>query len=485
MSQSMHASTASVFPRTSDAIAACPIPSGHPAFFLCLLVFFSCLGLPAEASERSEVMDEITALVDKLAEAKAAPEEGGTGQQAKPPDTTPEKVARTPPPEVEEAPKNLKTSVHGEKGEKAWESVAPLDKAAFFHQQGDLRLAEKTYRSVLESDSSKEDRVRALLEVAEVYRDRGILTRAVEKLETCLREYPESAERPEILFRLGEFYREMDLHRESISMLYRVLNAIVVTGEQDLDAHLRLARRAQFEIARTHLETGDAERAYLLFDRIDLLELNPDDRKTVLYYMTVAALKAGKNNESLRLVQRFVGDYPESEFLPEMLYLEAEVLYRLDRSRAAVESLLRLLETVGEPKEDSSGNWSYWRKKTGNRLANRLYTDGDYLLALRLYQGMVGLKESAAWQLPLIYQIGLCFEKLNMLDRAEQSYAYLLDQIKGLPEDDRDRHLQELADNAGWRLDVLQWRQNLNRSTRDLAYEEGAEAPETELENES
>jgi tetratricopeptide (TPR) repeat protein len=481
----MRAPIASVFPRTSDAIAAFPCPSGHSAFFLCLLAFFFCLGLPAKASERSEVMDEITALVDKLAEAGEAPEEGGTRQPAKPADATPEKPASEAPAEVEEAAEDLKTSVHGEKGEKAWEGVAPLDKAAFFHQQGDLRLAEKTYRSVLESDSSREDRIRALLEMAEVYRDRGILTRAVEKLETCLREYPEIAERPEILFRLGEFYREMDLHRESIAMLYRVLNAIVVTGEQDLDAHLRLARRAQFEIARTHLETGDSERAYLLFDRIDLLELNPDDRKTVLYYKTVAALKAGKNTEGLRLVQRFVNDYPESEFLPEMLYLEAEVLYRLDRSRAAVESLLRLLETVGEPREDSSGDWSYWRKKTGNRLANRLYTDGDYLMALRLYQGMVGLKESAAWQLPIIYQIGLCFEKLNMLDRAEQSYAYLLDQVKGLPGEDRDRHLQELADNAGWRLDVLQWRENLKGSIRDLAYEERAGATETELENES
>ena len=114
----MHASTASVFPRTSDAIAACPIPSGHPAFFLCLLVFFSCLGLPAEASERSEVMDEITALVDKLAEAKAAPEEGGTGQQAKPPDTTTEKVARTPPQRSRKPPRTSKTPSMGKRARK-------------------------------------------------------------------------------------------------------------------------------------------------------------------------------------------------------------------------------------------------------------------------------------------------------------------------------------------------------------------------------
>lgn len=425
---------------------------------------------------RQQILDEINSLVDQLdqpaEEETGDPSSVGEGEADDAIAESGETAAdrRTPDPDkateektAEEAPRT---------GGKTWTGVDPLEKAAFFHQQGDYQLAERTYISVLESNADHEDKIEALTELAEVYRDRGTLARAVDTLETCLRKYPEIAERPETLFRLGQMYREMQLFDESIAMFYRVLNAIVVTGEQNLEKYLRLARLAQFEIARAHYVSGEYDRAYLLFDRIDLLELNPVDRETVLYYMALTALKSGKNKDGLRLVQRFVQKYPKSEYIPEMLYLEAEVLYRLGRVHAAVDSLMRLLETVGIPEEDQSRQWTYWRQQAGNRLANKLYEDGDYLVALRVYQGMVGLDDSTNWQLPIIYQIGLCFEKLGMLDRARESFAYVIQEVQERGEGALPEYLVRLAETASWRQDLLSWRGEINTDLRELVYEE-------------
>lgn len=439
-----------------------------------------------DSGRRQEIMSEINRLVDQLSSPEAGEEEAseeGTAVAGTEDAGAPGGAAGESSGETEESGKT-EEAIAGETGEgegeedlasRRWTGVDPLEKAAFFHQQGDYQLAERTYVSVLESDATREETIRALTELAEVYHDRGTLARAVDTLETCLRKYPEMAERPALLFRLGELYREMQLYEESISMFYRVLNAIVVTGEENLDKYLRLARLAQFEIARAHYVNGEFGRAYLLFDRIDLLELNRTDRETVLYYKALTALKAGKNQEGLQLVRRFVEDYPRSQSLPEMLYLEAEVLYRLGRIYAAVDSLMRLLDTVGEPAEDQSKEWTYWRQQAGNRLANKLYEDGDYLVALRIYQGMVGLSDQADWRLPIIYQIGLCFEKLGMLDRARESFAFLIQEVEKREAEAVPEYLVRLAETASWRQDLLSWRGEINADLRQLVYEREGE----------
>lgn len=439
-----------------------------------------------DTGRRQEIMSEINRLVDQLSSPEGEDEPEGEEEAEEEP-TGEEEVEEAGKVESEEET-GEETGESGEAegameegtgetedeaipGERRWTGVDPLEKAAFFHQQGDYQLAERTYVSVLESDATRAETIRALTELAEVYRDRGTLARAVDTLETCLRKYPEIAERPNLLFRLGEFYREMQLYDESISMFYRVLNAIVVTGEENLEKYLRLARLAQFEIARAHYVRGEFGRAYLLFDRIDLLELTDTDRETVLYYKALTALKAGKNKEGLQLVRRFVEAYPRSQSLPEMLYLEAEVLYRLDRIHAAVDTLMRLLETVGEPVEDQSKEWTFWRQQAGNRLANKLYEDGDYLVALRIYQGMVGLSDQVDWRLPIIYQIGLCFEKLGMLDRARESFAYLIQEVEKREAEAVPDYLVRLAETASWRQDLLSWRGEISADLRELVYE--------------
>ena len=370
--------------------------------------------------------------------------------------------------------------VHGDEGRALWGSAGPLEKAAFFHEEEDYRLAEKTYVEFLESSVAMEEKKEALLGLAEVYVDMGMLAKAVNTLESCLSTFPKIEERPKVLFRLGQIYRELGLKDEAIGVFYRVLNSIVVTGEENLERYMGLARLSQFEIARIHFTFEDFERAYLLFDRIDLLELEPADRETVLYYKAVSSLKADGQKQALKLLNEFLNEFPKSEYRPEMHYLKAEVLQQLDRPEAATDELVSLLEAVGPPGGTSSTQWNFWRKQAGNRLANRFYTEGDYRFAIRVYQGMVGLEEDPAWQLPIIYQIGLAAENAGLLERALKSYGYIIQEMESLPDGGSyPEDLGTILKNARWRQDLVGWRIDLRERRSEVAVDKGPESSDT------
>jgi len=365
-------------------------------------------------------------------------------------------------------PANLGQSPTGVDDARYWGSVHPLEKAEFFAQNGDLKLAEKTYVQYLESALPMAEKKKALLALAEIYVRMGMPTKAVHQLESCLRNFPEAEERPKTLFRLGEVYAQMGLKDEAETVFYRVLNSIVVTGEENLKRYLGMARRAQFEIARLHYQDEEYERAFLLFDRIDLLELSPGDRETVHYYKSYSALKAGHHQRSLDLMEEFAKAFPASAYLPEIMYLKAEVLYKMDRPEASTEQLLRLLKAVGPESEDASKKWNFWRKQAGNRLANRHYEAGEFLVAVRIYQGMVGLDESPDWQLPIIYQIGLAFENAGRFERARESYRYVIQEISELTEEARSGPLKTLLSHAEWRRQLIGWRLDFQHRRTEL-----------------
>lgn len=226
-----------------------------------------------------------------------------------------------------------------------------------------------------------------------------------------------------------------------------------------------MARRAQFEIARSHFDLQEWDQALALFERINLFELNATDRETLLYYKAIATLRNEQLEAGIKLVNDFILNYPDSPLVPEMYFTRAEALFLMDREEAAIEALMQLMEQAGVPTGDVADKWDFWRQQAGNRFANRYYENRDYLAALRIYQGMVSLNPSKEWQLPLIYQIGLCFEKLSMFDRATESYTYV---VQALNEDGQTdpsaEHLLQLARNASWRIDMLKWRSDLDQN---------------------
>ena len=45
---------------------------------------------------------------------------------------------------------------------------------------------------------------------------------------------------------------------------------------------------------------------------------------------------------------------------------------------------------------------------------------------------MVELSEQPSWRIPVIYQIALCFEKMAMHKRAQESYLFIEQKMKPL-----------------------------------------------------
>lgn len=342
-----------------------------------------------------------------------------------------------------------------------------IEKADFLQQNGDYGAAINTYLNLLNiADVPALEHKKALFGLAETYYKRGSLAQSVSLLDQFLKIFPEDERRAEIQFQIGLLYREMRLYPEAVTAFYRVLNSIVVTGDVDLPKYLSLARRSQFEIARSHFYAEEWDQALVILDRIELFELNPTDRESLLYYKAHATLRMGDREEGLRLVQQLLRTYPSSPLVPEMLYTKADILARMQQNEDAVSTLMELLEFGGLPNDEAADQWGYWRQQAGNQFANRYYENQDFLAALRLYQGIAVLDDRAQWQLPIIYQMGLCFEKLGMYDRAVESLQFVAQGIEELSETEdksRDAALNQLLERANWRLNMLTWRAGLER----------------------
>ena len=75
------------------------------------------------------------------------------------------------------------------------------------------------------------------------------------------------------------------------------------------------------------------------------------------------------------------------------------------------------------------GLWIYWKKKTGNYLANKFFEEGDYHSSLRVYEAMREIDMSPDWRVPVLYQIALCQEKLGLYIQAVETYQEVRDEV--------------------------------------------------------
>jgi tetratricopeptide (TPR) repeat protein len=321
---------------------------------------------------------------------------------------------------------------------------------------------------VLEHSQDPREKAAVLRQLAEMYYLRGLYAKAISAMEQAMFHTPGANGDPEWLFRLGEFYRDAGLGDKSAETFFRVLNSIVIGGEKNLKRYLRIARLAKFEIARIRYMEENYELAFSLFNRIELLELSEVDRETVMYYQVLSATKALRSESALTVIEDFIRQFPTSEFVPEIIYIKADVLMGLGQVAAGSAALMQLLDSVGDREDQGTSEWVFWRQQAGNRLANRFYAEGDYLVALRIYQGMVGLSESPSWRMPVVYQIGLCFEKLKMSDRAKESYAYLVQHLEKLDAARMTPALRQLSENVNWRMKLLDWRNDAEEQALDL-----------------
>ena len=191
--------------------------------------------------------------------------------------------------------------------------------------------------------------------------------------------------------------------------------------------------------------------------------------------------------------------------IAEVRFLMAEAHKKLGMHQEAIQQTLELLNTEQERASKDPDNWAYWQKRTGNKLANELYEQGDYLNALLIYETLFKLPGNAEWHSQAQYQIGLIYERMFQPDRASAAYTEIISRstnaapvpnnvaqssdtnsTNGTPSVQPSSAMLEnkvasqslaqpvssglnlIREMAQWRLNNLRWDQNVNKEVQKI-----------------
>ncbi len=273
------------------------------------------------------------------------------------------------------------------------------------------------------------------------------------------------------------------------------------------------SNRAMLEIAETFLVGENYDSAIKFYDRLNRLEqLDDQDRSVVQYKRGLAhfrrAISTLQDEENMaravegvqsiqqepefdktaradfakvkEILRGYNTLFPESSYVPETHYLLALAYEHLNQDEESIAQLLSLLReadfnpdaSVEEEQLKSDRDrdyakiqqlrtiWDFWKKKTGNYLANKFFEAGEYFNAYRIYSALRPIDDSPTWQVPLIYQIALCEEKLGNYVQASESYLEIEEYVSQVKEAREDlagsKYLNFVFGMAKWRREQLE-----------------------------
>jgi TolA-binding protein len=329
----------------------------------------------------------------------------------------------------------------------------------------DFAAAEIAYRQVLNGDAPIEHTKSALLGLARMHRKKGELTKAAAIYERYLKDYPSDDRVPDALLDLGRTLRDMGAPRLAIARFYNVINSTLkLPTNSGFEHYQLLAKTAQFEVAETHFQAGDFVEANKFFSRLRMLDLAPSDRARAHFKAAYSLHLAGDFEGAITSLRAFIEQWSDDENVPEARHLLAISLRSMKRPQEALSATLDLLRAEKTRSAADAKRWSYWQRRTGNQLANEFFQSGDILNALAIYHGLSALSEEPSWRVPVAYQIALCYERLNDIERASKMYHTILDTAGARPTPD----VADIARMANERLTYVQWRSGTDRQVTAL-----------------
>lgn len=303
----------------------------------------------------------------------------------------------------------------------------------------------------------------ALINLARAHRLAGDGVKATATYEHLLREHPDWNGVPTALLELGRTLRELGAPRLAIARFYSVIQSTLRLPEAETEHYRRLVRTAQFEIAETHLATGNGAEAARFFLRLDLLELAPADRARARLRAAQAQLLAGDRTAAIATLTRFLTQNDHATEAAEARFLLARLYLEDGRREDALRVTLDLLRAAAST--DDIAAWRGWQQRAGDFLAQRLKEEGQPHSALLLYRALALLDPSPAWRAPALYQIGLCLEQLEQPAEARTTYAELVGLLGAEP---GPAHA-DLLRMAKWRDEQLEWAGRVNGEIRRLS----------------
>lgn len=332
-----------------------------------------------------------------------------------------------------------------------------IDTARQLRRNKENTAAAKMLITLLENEIPDEFKRSALFELALVAQDEKQLPRAQQILAQYVQLFPQDPTVPEVLLRQGLIYRRMGAHQMAITKFYSVMNTALGLKLEQFDYYKRLVLQAQTEIADTYYLQGKFSEAADFFGRIlkqNALELN---RPQVHFKFIRCLANVGLATEVVTQCQTFFDKHPTAAEVPELRFVCASALKQLGRNTEALAQVLKLLESQAGTAQSNPENWVYWQQRAGNDIANQLYTEGDYLAALEIYNHLAALNSSPEWQMPVLYQIGLIYERLGQPQKASEAFNSIAAREKDLAVSPPNPSLKTVIEMAKWRKDQIQW----------------------------
>ena len=335
-----------------------------------------------------------------------------------------------------------------------WQII--LDMARRFKREKNTAGAVEYFTKIIESGAPGEMKRTALLDLALLAQQEKQVSRAQVIFNDYVKTYPEDPSVPEILLRQGLLYREMGAPAMALSKFYSVMTTSLALKLDKSDYYKELVLKAQTEIADTYYLQGKYSEAADFFSRLMKLD-SPQLNKLGVHYKLIRSLASQASQpELISLANSFLEKYPKASEQPEIRFLLASAYKKLGRNNEALEQVKWLLESKQAQVGNNAAAWVHWQQKAGNEIGNDLYHEGDYVGALTIYIGLAELSTSPAWQFPVLYQVGLVYEKLQQPAKAKEIYQRLIDRQKELGATPSPS-LAALVDMAKWRKNYLTW----------------------------
>jgi tetratricopeptide (TPR) repeat protein len=328
--------------------------------------------------------------------------------------------------------------------------------------------AEPILESLLTEGNPEPIQQSALLELALVAQDENNLVRAEQIYAQFVARWSSDKRIPEIYLHQGQLFRQMGLNSLAFAKFYSVMTSALAVKNDQLDYYQKLVLDAQMEIAETHYQSGRFNDAADFFSRL-LKQNNPALNRQEIQFRLIRSLQAtGNHTETAAQAFDFLSRFPNSPNQPEVRFCLALALKELGRTPESLQQVLALLKEEKDKSKDHPEVWAYWQQRTGNEIANQLYRDGDYPKALDIYLSLLQLDRTAAWQLPLKYQIGMTYERLLQPDMATQSYSNIVTRQTDLGTN-ASPGLKAIVEMAQWRIKFIQWQSHADNVNHALA----------------
>lgn len=307
----------------------------------------------------------------------------------------------------------------------------------------------------------------ALLELAVLAQDENNLTRAQQIYAQFLSKWCNDLRVPEILLRQGLLFRQIGMYNLAFTKFYGVMTSALVLKNDQFDYYVRLVFQAQIEVAETQYELGKYAEAAEFFARLLKQNSPAINQSQIIYKLARCYTALRKYAETVSEAQDFLARFPDAPEQPEIRFYLALALKELGRNNESLQQVLWLLQEQRAHTKGHPELWTYWQQRTGNLIANQLYQEGDYTKALEIYVNLVQLDASLQWQLPVLYQIGMTYERLWQPQKATDTYHAILGHE---PEFGASAPpgLRTVFDMARWRINFIQWQNKAEAANRQL-----------------